>query len=71
MRENTRDYSTTSSNTFSNLQKLTAMKGKLIAHGTTGMFGMMDMCYKHGWNYDNTIMEHDGDEWWIYEKINN
>lgn len=44
------------------------MKGKLIAHGTN-MFRMMDMCYEHNWNYDNTIMEHDGDEWWIYEKI--
>lgn len=45
------------------------MKGELLAHGTTGLFGMIDFCCKNKqFNYETTILEHEGDEWWIYER---
>jgi hypothetical protein len=53
--------------------KHTTMKGKLIKHGDSGIFAMMDFCYKAKpcLSEENSILEFNvnTDEWWIYEKL--
>lgn len=45
------------------------MKGQLLGHGYNGLFEMIEASYRCNWTYENTIMEHKGNEWWVYLRI--